>query len=147
MPSTINGTTGFGGNLTGNVTGNVTGTASAIANGAVSAAKLDGGQTGSAPIYGCRAWVNFDGMTGAIRGQGNVSAVTRNAVGNYTVSFATTMTDTNYAVIATADNPESTTTTWSVGPIFQDTGGVQLLVQNSGGVNNDRATVSVAIFR
>lgn len=32
-----------------------------IAGAAVTAAKLDGAQTGSAPIYGCRAWVSFDG--------------------------------------------------------------------------------------
>ncbi len=32
-----------------------------INNGAVTAEKLDGEQTGSAPIYGCRAWVNFAG--------------------------------------------------------------------------------------
>ena len=34
-----------------------------IVDGAVTAAKLDGAQTGSAPIYGVRAWVNFDGAT------------------------------------------------------------------------------------
>jgi hypothetical protein len=32
-----------------------------LANGAVTAAKMSGGQSGDAPIYGCRAWVNFDG--------------------------------------------------------------------------------------
>jgi hypothetical protein len=36
-------------------------TTASIAGAAVTAAKLDGAQTGSAPIYGCRAWVNFDG--------------------------------------------------------------------------------------
>lgn len=34
-----------------------------LTNASVTAAKLDGAQTGSAPIYGCRAWVNFDGTT------------------------------------------------------------------------------------
>jgi hypothetical protein len=38
-------------------------TTARINNAAVTAAKLDGAQTGSAPIYGCRAWVNFDGTT------------------------------------------------------------------------------------
>jgi hypothetical protein len=38
-------------------------TTASIAGAAVTAAKLDGAQTGSAPIYGCRAWVNFDGTT------------------------------------------------------------------------------------
>ena len=34
-----------------------------LTNASVTAAKLTGAQTGSAPIYGCRAWVNFDGTT------------------------------------------------------------------------------------
>ena len=38
-------------------------TTAKINDAAVTAAKLDGAQTGSAPIYGCRAWVNFDGTT------------------------------------------------------------------------------------
>ena len=32
-----------------------------LVDASVTAAKLSGAQTGSAPIYGCRAWVNFDG--------------------------------------------------------------------------------------
>ncbi len=32
-----------------------------LADAGITAAKLSGAQTGSAPIYGCRAWVNFDG--------------------------------------------------------------------------------------
>lgn len=38
---------------------------SKLADAGITAAKLDGAQTGSAPIYGCRAWVNFDGTTAA----------------------------------------------------------------------------------
>jgi len=38
-------------------------TTASIASAAVTAAKLDGAQTGSAPVYGARAWVNFDGTT------------------------------------------------------------------------------------
>lgn len=40
-------------------------TTARINDAAVTAAKLDGAQTGSAPIYGCRAWVNFDGTAAA----------------------------------------------------------------------------------
>ena len=36
---------------------------SKLADAGITAAKLNGAQTGSAPIYGCRAWVNFDGTT------------------------------------------------------------------------------------
>jgi hypothetical protein len=54
--------------------------------------------TGTAPIYACRAWVNFDGTgTVAIRGSGNVSSITDNGVGDYTVNFTTAMPDVNYS--------------------------------------------------
>jgi hypothetical protein len=47
-----------------------------------------------------RAWVNFNGTTspGTIRASGNVSSVTKNGTGDYTVNFATAMPDVNYAV-------------------------------------------------
>lgn len=55
--------------------------------------------TGNAPIYACRAWVNFNGTgTVAIRASGNVSSITDNGAGDYTVNFTTAMTDANYAV-------------------------------------------------
>ena len=66
----------------------------------VTAASLDGTQNGSAPIYGARAWVNFNGTgTVAIRASGNVSSITDNGTGDYTVNFTTAMPDANYAVV------------------------------------------------
>lgn len=55
-------------------------------------------------IYGCaKAWVNFDGVTTTtIRGSFNVSSVTRNSTGNYTINFTTAMVNANYAVAGTA---------------------------------------------
>jgi len=58
--------------------------------------------TGSAPIYACRAWVNFDGTDGTIRDSGNVSSITKNGTGNYTVNFATAMPDNQYSVTGSA---------------------------------------------
>lgn len=142
-----------------------------MADGFVTAAKLDGAQSGAAPIFGARAWVNFNsvplsgtyGRTGTtvtvsmtahgmttgqianltfaagtggtatsghysvtvidansftitdtasgtisgspsvtrnihIRASGNVSSITDNGVGDYTVNFTTAMADVNYAV-------------------------------------------------
>ena len=70
-----------------------------IANAAITAAKLDGAQSGSAPIYAARAWVNFNGTgTVAIRASGNVSSITDNGTGDYTVNFTTSMPDANYSV-------------------------------------------------
>ena len=75
---------------TGSVTGNVT---SSQVAGALNA-------TGSAPLYACRAWVNFNGTgTVAIRASGNVSSITDNGTGNYTVNFTTAMQDANYNLV------------------------------------------------
>lgn len=60
--------------------------------------------SGSAPIYVCRAWVNFNGTgTVAIRASGNVSSITDNGTGDYTVNFTTAMPDVNYAPTITSD--------------------------------------------
>ena len=78
-----------------------------IADNAVTSAKLASTATvtslstasGSAPSYSARAWVNFNGTgTVAIRANGNVSSITDNGQGDYTVNFATAMADTNYMV-------------------------------------------------
>ena len=50
-----------------------------------------------APAYGCRAWVNFNGTgTVAIRESANVSSITDNGTGVFTINFATNMPDANY---------------------------------------------------
>jgi hypothetical protein len=69
---------------------------------------FNSGYGSSATAYGCRAWVNFNGIgTIAIRGSGNVSSVTDLGVGNYRPNFATAMPDTNYAAVGTAGNTSS----------------------------------------
>jgi hypothetical protein len=56
--------------------------------------------SGAAPLYAARAWVNFNGTgTIAIRASGNVSSLTDNGVGDYTVNFTTVMPDANYAPV------------------------------------------------
>ena len=60
--------------------------------------------SGSAPSYSARAWVKFAGANGAISESGNVTSVTRNSTGNYTVNFTTAMPTTNYTHIVTVEN-------------------------------------------
>jgi len=63
--------------------------------------------TGSAPVFAARAWVNFDGTTATpstIRASGNVSSVTRDGTGQYTVNFTTAMPDANYVVAGGGNN-------------------------------------------
>ncbi len=50
----------------------------------------------------CKAWVNFSGIgTVAIRKAYNVNSITDNGVGEYTVNFATALSDTNYCAVVT----------------------------------------------
>ena len=64
--------------------------------------------SGTAPLYMCRAWVNFNGTgTVAIRASGNVSSITDNGTGDYTVNFTTAMPDANYSAVLTSSNNAS----------------------------------------
>lgn len=64
-----------------------------------SRAKIALNANGIAPIYACRAFVNFNGTgTVAIRASGNVSSITDNGTGDYTLNFTTAIPDANYTV-------------------------------------------------
>lgn len=67
--------------------------------------------SGSAPSYSARAWVNFNG-TGAvaIRNSGNVSSITDNGTGDYTVNFTTAMVDNTYSWSIGCNTATSVTT-------------------------------------
>ena len=61
--------------------------------------------SGTAPIYACRAWVNFNGTgTVAIRASGNVSSIADNGTGDYTVNLLTAMPDVNYSSLVTGED-------------------------------------------
>jgi hypothetical protein len=74
-----------------------------------------GNQTGSAPLYGVRAWVNFDTTRNSaggsdtadtnrfIRQSGNVSTVEKTATGVFRITFTTSLVDANYAVVGFAN--------------------------------------------
>lgn len=59
--------------------------------------------TGEAPVYACRAWVNFKGIdTVAINASGNVLSITDNGTGDYTINFDKPMPHANYCLVGTA---------------------------------------------
>lgn len=61
--------------------------------------QFNSGYGSVATAYGCRAWVNFNGTsTVSIRASGNVTSITDNGTGDYTVNFTTAMPDANYSV-------------------------------------------------
>ena len=107
--------------------------------------------SGTAPLYMCRAWVNFNGTgTVAVRASGNVSSITDNGTGDYTVNFTTAMVDANYAITGTTGNADVVNryrnisvrgqATTLVGSVRVETG-----YSNTSAVDGD--PVSVAIFR
>ena len=62
--------------------------------------QFNSGYGSVATAYGCRAWVNFNGTgTVAIRASGNVTSITDNGTGDYTINFTTAMPDVNYSVV------------------------------------------------
>lgn len=101
--------------------------------------------------YGCRAWVNFDGTSGSIgtgRASGNVSSITDNGTGDYTVNFTTAMPDANYAV--TACGNQTTIASEGAGKVVSFLSPTTSSVRvRSGWFNNDRdfIYVCIAVFR
>jgi hypothetical protein len=92
-----------------------------------------------------KAWVNFNGTgTVAIRRAFNVSSITDNATGNYTVNFTTAMPNTNYAAHTTS----SITGNWQWASTnnFQTTSLELQSITNSGGTGADSTTISVTVF-
>ena len=106
--------------------------------------------SGSAPVYAARAWVNFNGTgTVAIRASGNVSSITDNAAGNYTVNFTTAMQDADYAANVSCQPPDATNIgTLAINPnsAQYSTSGFRFQLNNTGftsGLDPVRALVSV----
>jgi hypothetical protein len=100
----------------------------------------------------CRAWVNFNGTgTVAIRASFNVTSITDNGTGDYTVNFTTAMPDANYSVCGTASLLASgSATPRFVAPTSQaglSTLVAQIRTANDGGTTEDCAAVYIAIFR
>ena len=103
--------------------------------------------SGTAPLYMCRSWVNFNGTgTVAIRASGNVSSITDGGVGIYTVNFTTAMPDVDYSALVNgesnpaAGNDSTTAQTYA-------TSSVGLKCRGSGGGAHDPIYVTLGVFR
>ena len=107
--------------------------------------------SGGAPMYACRAWVNFNGTgTVAIRASGNVSSITDNGVGDYTINLMNAMPDINYSITGFA-NFTSNSTAGFIGydnSYTPTTSGVPIQVGNTTtGGKVDVPHVHVQVFR
>ena len=113
--------------------------------------KFNSGYGSVATAYGCRAWVNFNGTgTVAIRASGNVTSITDNGTGDYTVVIDNDMPDANYSVAGSAKEADSgtTDTLFKIAEVASNpaAGSVRVI---SGGASTayDSNTVMVSIFR
>jgi hypothetical protein len=105
--------------------------------------------------YKCRAWVNFNGTgTVAIRASGNVSSITDNGVGDYTVNFATAMLDDNYIFAGSTvwqdnfpGNVCAVSLRGSYTPVASGARFVNTIGNYSAGALSDSAFIYVTFFR
>lgn len=106
---------------------------------------------GAAPVYACRAWVNFDGTgTVAIRASGNVSSITDNGVGDFTINFTTALPDANYSVASSAGNADSSSSSAPLGiavPVNASSCRLGSWQSQAVGTRVDFAVYQLAVFR
>jgi hypothetical protein len=136
--------------ITINGTGTVTGAstlATTVASPTFTTPNINSAQfatvSGTAPIYPCRAWVNFNGTgTIAIRASGNVSSITDNNIGNYSINFTTAMTDANYSGSFCGNGLAQI-------PVFYitSTSSVQVLYYDTAGNPVDNSICVASVFR
>jgi len=118
--------------------------------------QFNSGYGSVAVAYGCRAWVNFNG-TGvvAIRASGNVTSITDNGTGDYTVNLTTAMPDANYAAGVLAQNNSGANADEPMvcginGGVSPTTSAVRLnyrRLAGGGGTIADPVICTIAVFR
>jgi hypothetical protein len=106
------------------------------------------------PIQGsAKAWVRFVGSTGVIASSYNVSSVTRNSTGFYTVNFTTALANTNYSAVANSSYsnvPIGTSTFYNIASqvvVAPTTSALAVSCNNGAGLTPiDPAHCSVSVF-
>jgi hypothetical protein len=106
--------------------------------------------TAAIPTNNVKAWISFNGTgTPAVRGSMNVSSITDNGAGDYTINFTTAMSDANYATVVTAMRVSGNT--GAQGFMRETTTPTTALVRigttNQGGTAVDPLFVTCAILR
>lgn len=97
-----------------------------------------------------KAWVRFNGTgTVAIGAQFNVSSITDNGAGDYTVNFTNPLVDGNYCSFVTGGNSAGAPSIAgqrdaSLAPSASQ---LRIYVLNTGGSGVDQAVVNVGVFR
>ena len=104
--------------------------------------------SGTAPLYFCRAWVNFNGTgTVAIRASGNVSSITDNGTGDYTINFTTAMPDVNYAVSVTKGQSGGFLVGVASDITASTTALFRITSRDTSGTYTDQTSIYASVFR
>ena len=110
------------------------------------------------PLFGCRAFVNFNGTSFTdvggvnhctIRASGNVSKVVRTGQGTYTITFTIAMPDANYA-ITQIYKPDNTASGANARMLFLDSqiaASFNVITVAMGGSATDYPIICMSIFR
>jgi hypothetical protein len=98
-----------------------------------------------------KAWVNFDGTgTPAIRGSFNVSSITDNGTGDYTINFTTVMPNSNYAGVVTSGQASDGTNLWvctkNANAVPTTSAWRIVIFTRSGGTNTDSPYITASVF-
>jgi len=111
--------------------------------------KFNSGYGSVATAYGCRAWVNFNGVgTVAINGSQNVSSITDGGVGIYTINFSTNMPDANYSCMATPGFATNTALNQNASVHSPTVSSFVLRTRNVNlGSQSDLSLITSAVFR
>ena len=158
MASIISTKTSGGGGIA--VTGDTSGVLEIQSNNGTTAVTISTGQVVSFvnnfgtvagyPSYQCRAWVNFNGTgTVAIRASGNVSSITDNGTGDYTVNFTTAMPDVNYATNVTTDTSSAGNYSNYSNTLFgqSSASAIRVISTSNSTAYSDVPRIAVSVFR
>ena len=104
--------------------------------------------TSNVEVFTAKAWVNFNGTgSPSIRASGNVTSITDNGTGIYTVNFTNAMTDTNYAVSFGARESSGGGNSFGRISSLIDTTYIRTVFVDEGGTATDAFTCNVIVFR
>lgn len=121
-----------------------------VQDGVISAPKLNGAQSSSAPIYGARAWCVFDGTltgTNAPISGGNITSITRTATGTYTVNLTNGLPSNQYCIVGMIQPTESNS--WSLNEVqgtTRTTTQFQVRSTTQSATLTDAARIHISVF-
>ena len=94
-----------------------------------------------------KAWINFSGdNTPTIRESYNVSSITDNATGNYTLNFTNAMANANFAYTFAVGDGNHSSTTRCLNYMSSTTTSFQILAEATNGSNSDETFICVVVF-